>query len=95
MNLSEAKTQLKDSHENVDWIREFKTEAILNEQLWINTTDSLLGKLKERDYLIMNLNSEIKTLKAKIKQQQSEIKKLGTSDSLDAEMAKWKEEQDG
>lgn len=96
MNLDTAKTQLKNTQANVDFIRELKTEAIQNEALWISTTDSLLGKLKERDYLIMNLNSEIKALKSRIKQQESAIEKLTSSDSLDRVMEDWNnEEHDG
>jgi len=96
VNLDTAKTQLKNTQANVDFIRELKTEAIQNEALWISTTDSLLGKLKERDYLIMNLNSEIKALKSRIKQQESAIEKLTSSDSLDRVMEDWNnEEHDG
>ena len=96
MDLDTAKTQLKNTQANVDFIREFKTEAIQNEQLWISTTDSLLGKLKERDYLIMNLNSEIKALKSRITQQDKAIEKLTSSDSLDRVMEEWSnEEHDG
>ena len=96
MNLDEAKTQLQNSQQNIDFIREIKTEAIQNEQLWVNTLDSLLGKLKERDFLILNLNSEIKSLKAKITQQEAEIKRLTSKDSLDKVMQEWEaEEHDG
>ena len=96
MNLDEAKTQLQDSKKNIDFIREIQTEAIANEQLWITTADSLLGKLKQRDYLIMNLNAEIKTLKATLTQKEAEIKRLTSKDSLDKVMQEWEaEEHDG
>ena len=94
MNLDEAKTQLQDSKKNIDFIREIQTEAIANEQLWITTVDSLLGKLKQRDYLIMNLNAEIKTLKATLTQKEADLNRLTSKEGSEEILKRWAEEEE-